>query len=134
MQNVIFDNDGEFINVTIAVNKVFATSGDGLYSNKQKAVKVNDITITVAIDEDENSDGDLGINYSTKGWVIARDGLIYTDSYFLKCLHKYLIAQGFNADAVNDIDYSEQGMQDDGRVSCDAYEFAALIREMLATA
>jgi hypothetical protein len=50
---------------------------------------------------------------------------------FLQQVKQFLIDAGFNADAVNDITYSEQGMQDDERVSCDAYAFADYVRNTL---
>jgi hypothetical protein len=135
--NVVFERDAEGVLVTVAVNKVFNTCGDGYWSEVEKDVFVNSITMYVSTvndgDEDESyySDGDMGINYDESTWDNSADGLIYTDSLFIAQVREYLIAQGFNADAVNDITYSEQGMQDDGRVSCDAYTFADSVRETL---
>lgn len=136
--NVVVVREDEGMFITVAVNKVFSTSGDGLWSEVAKDVFVNDITMYVSTvndgDEDESyySDGDMGINYDESTWDNSVDGLIYTDSAFIEQVQGYLIAQGFNADAVNDISYSEQGMQDDGRVSCDAYMFADNMRETFA--
>lgn len=135
--NVAFERDAEGVLVTVAVNKVFNTCGDGYWSEVAKEVLVESITMYVSTvndgDEDEEyySDGDMGINYDESTWDNSVDGLIYTDSLFIAQVREYLIAQGFNADAVNDIEYSEQGMQDDGRVSCDAYTFADVMRETL---
>jgi hypothetical protein len=49
---------------------------------------------------------------------------------FLQQVKQFLIDNGFDANAVNDITYSEQGMQDDERVSCDAYSFADYLRNV----
>jgi hypothetical protein len=131
--NVVFERDEEGVLVTVAVNKVFNTCGDGYWSEVAKEVFVNSITMFVGTvkDDDYYYDGDMGINYDESTWDNSADGLIYTDSLFIAQVREYLIAQGFNADAVSDIEYSEQGMQDDGRVSCDAYEFADNMRETL---
>lgn len=132
--NVVFERDEDGVQVTVAVNKLFNTAGDGLWSEVAKEVFVESITMFVSTenegDEDDAyyCDGDMGINYDEGTWDNSTDGLIYTDSLFLEQVREYLIAQGFNADAVNDIEYSEQGMQDDGRVSCDACAFADTVR------
>lgn len=132
--NVVFERDEEGVLVTVAVNKVFATAGDGLWSEVAKDVFVESITMYVSTinegDEDDDfyCDGDMGINYDESTWDNSVDGLIYTDRLFLEQVREYLIAQGFNASDVNDIEYSEQGMQDYGRVSCDAYAFADSVR------
>jgi hypothetical protein len=42
-----------------------------------------------------------------------------------------LVEAGIDAEAAADVDYSEQGMQDEGRVSCDAYELAKYVRAEL---
>jgi len=137
--NVSFERNDDSVIVNVVVNKVFTTCGDGYWSKVIRKVFVNSITMYVSTvndgDEDEEyyNDGDLAVNYDSFTWENEIDGLIYTDSAFIAQVREYLIAQGFNADAVNDIDYSEQGMQDDERVSCDAYEFADYIRKELAT-
>jgi hypothetical protein len=82
-------------------------------------------------EEAEYCDGDLAVNYTEDTWLNDAYGLIYTDSLFLQQVKEFLINAGFNADAVNDITYSEQGMQDDERVSCDAYAFADYVRNTL---
>ena len=131
--NVTFERDNEGVLVTIAVNKMFTTAGNGLWSTVAKDVFVNDITMYVVYDNEENCDGDMGINYSEMTWDNYKDGLIYTDKAFIAQVREYLIEQGFDKKAVNDITYSEQGMQSDGRVSCDAYDFADSIRKLYIT-
>lgn len=125
-----FEMEEEGINFSIAVNKTFTTCGDGHWSNVAKEVFVESISMYIAIDA-EDGDGDLAVNYREATWDNDVDGLIYTDSAFLAQLHEFLIAAGFDEEAVNDIGYSEQGMQDDGRVSCDAYGFADYVRDVI---
>jgi len=119
----------------IDVNKTFTTAGDGYWSDVAKDVFVTSIGMYISTeneaDEGEEAmycDGDLAVNYTEATWDNAVDGLIYTDKAFLAQVKEFLIAQGFNAEAVNDITYSEQGMQDNERVSCDAYAFADYMR------
>ena len=135
--NVTFTRDGEgedaSVYVEVAVNKVFYTAGDGLWSEVAKDVLVTSIGMHIALyseDGEYYSDGDLGVNYDERTWDNNTDGLIYTDRLFIKQVQEYLIAQGVDANIANDISYSEQGMQDDGRVSCDAYAFADYVRSI----
>lgn len=125
MQNVTRTEDGFMLDIT--VNKMFNTSGDGLWSNTAKQVYVDSITMYIASDADEG-DGDLGVNYNTDTWNDNELGLIYTDSAFLDCVQTALINAGISIEAAEDVCYSEQGMQDEGRVSCDAYALADYVR------
>lgn len=140
--------DNGDISFTLLVSKTFKTSGGGYWSNIVKDVVVHSITQTLSEDGGEADDGywcgDLAVNYDGSGkngtWFDGSDlqqnggllnklkaddsdGLIYTDNGFMQALHAELIAAGFDSKAVEDIGYSEQGMQEDGRVSCDAYDF-----------
>ena len=136
MQNLqqYFEIDDESIMFNIAVNKTFTTDGKGLWSNAVKDVYVESISMYIGtVDEDGDGyygDGDLAVNYTEATWDNNVDGLIYTDKAFLAQVQEFLIAQGFDAEAVNAITYSEQGMQDDERVSCDAYKFADYVRKL----
>jgi restriction endonuclease Mrr len=125
--------DGEGMLFVIEVNKTFTTCGDGYWSNVVKDVFVTSIGMYISTVNDEGyfGDGDLAVNYTEATWDNNVDGLIYTDSLFLQQVKQFLIDNGFNAEAVNDISYSEQGMQDDERVSCDAYAFADYVRNVL---
>ena len=66
--------------------------------------------------------------------------LIYTDSEFLRrtrdAVSYLLMSKGVDEDTAqevaNDIEYSEQGMQDEGRVSFDAYALADYLRKHYA--
>lgn len=122
--------DSEGMLFSIDVNKFFNTCGDGYWSDIAKEVYVESISMYIANDA-EDGDGDLAVNYTEDTWLNSAYGLIYTDSLFLQQVKQFLIDNGFNADAVNAITYSEQGMQDDERVSCDAYEFADYVRNTL---
>ena len=129
LQNFV-QRDSEGMLFSIAVNKFFNTCGDGYWSDVAKEVYVESICMYIVNDAEEG-DGDLAVNYTEDTWDNSAYGLIYTDSLFLEEVKQFLIDNGFNADAVNAINYSEQGMQDDERVSCDAYEFADYVRNTL---
>jgi hypothetical protein len=137
LQNFV-QRDSEGLLFSIAVNKFFNTCGDGYWSNIAKEVYVESICMYISTEnindegeEAEYCDGDLAVIYTEDTWDNNAYGLIYTDSLFLQQVKQFLIDAGFNADAVNDITYSEQGMQDDERVSCDAYAFADYVRNTL---
>jgi hypothetical protein len=137
LQNFV-QRDSEGLLFSIAVNKFFNTCGDGYWSNIAKEVYVESICMYISTEnindegeEAEYCDGDLAVIYTEDTWDNNAYGLIYTDSLFLQQVKQFLIDNGFDADAVNDITYSEQGMQDDERVSCDAYAFADYVRNTL---
>ena len=113
------------------VNAVFTTAGDGYWSGVSKDVYVTGIGMYISTEQDDGfCDGDLAVCYTEATWDNKVHGLIYTDSAFLHCVREFLVNAGFNVAAVEDISYSEQGMQDDERVSCDAYAFAHYIRKL----
>ena len=122
--------DEEGFSFSIDVNKTFKTGGDGLWSTAVKDVFVRSINIYIET-ADEGYFGDLAINYDNATWNDEVDGLIYTDDNFLEEAKEFLIDNGFDAEAVNSIDYSEQGMQDDERVSCDANLFATYVLNLV---
>jgi len=140
MQNVTKTEDGFMLN--IAVNKVFTTCGDGYWSDVAKEVFVTDIGMFVSTNNEADAgeeamycDGDMYALYDEATWDNSVDGLIYTDSAFLEQVRTALIAGGVSIEAAEAVTYSEQGMQDDGRVSMDAYEVADYVRaRMLVTA
>ena len=132
VQQFIDYTQEEGFNFEIVVNKTFTTAGDGLWSNVVKDVFVESISMFISTVNDEGDfyDGDLAINYTEATWNNAKDGLIYTDRAFIAQVHAFLINAGFDNEAVNSISYSEQGMQEDERVSCDANEFADYLRNI----
>ncbi len=141
MQNVTREDDGGFT-LNITVNKMFTTCGDGYWSDVAKEVFVTDIGMYVSTkneaDEGEEAsyyDGDMYVLYDEATWDNNVDGLIYTDSAFLEQVRAALIKGGVSIEAAEAVNYSEQGMQDDGRVSLDAFEVADYVRaRMLVTA
>jgi hypothetical protein len=132
VKQFITNVDAEGFLFSIDVNKTFTTCGDGYWSNVVKDVFVTSISMYIGTmqEDDYYGDGDLAVNYTEATWDNAVDGLIYTDSAFLEQVQAFLINAGFDTEAVNNITYSEQGMQDDERVSCDAYAFADYIRKL----
>lgn len=93
------------------------TAGDGYWSDVIKSVKTTKLTVPYI--DDEESFGELRVYFNTKTWNCDEDGLIYTDSLFLTELRKELAALDLAAD---DVDYSEQGMQEHNYVSLDVGE------------
>ena len=139
-KSCISNVDAEGFNFAVKLNAVFETCGDGYWSEAVKQVEVTEMGMYVGSDEDGYS-GDFYVLYEETTWNDDEDGLIYTDSAFLDAtrlaLADALVKMGFDvnvaqelADAVN---YSEQGMQDYGRVSFDAYELAEALRGFYAT-
>lgn len=128
MQNVTRTDEGFTLEIT--VNKMFNTSGDGYWSETAKEVFVESISMYIASEAEDGDyyDGDLAVNYDTDTWDDNELGLIYTDKAFLECVRTELIKAGISIEAAEDVTYSEQGMQDEGRVSCDAYELAHYVR------
>lgn len=128
MQNVTRTDEGFTLDIT--VNKMFNTSGDGYWSETAKEVFVESITMYIASEAEEGDyfDGDLAVIYDTATWDDNELGLIYTDTAFLECVRTELIKAGISIEAAEDVTYSEQGMQDEGRVSCDAYALADYVR------
>lgn len=130
-----FTNGTEGFEFEVAVNEVYTTAGDGYWSDVSKDVSVLGMGMYVARDEDEGA-GDFYITYDEATWDMDTDGLIYTDSAFLANVQDFmrdvLLRMGVDDDVANslvaDITYSEQGMQDYGRVSCDAYALADFLR------
>jgi hypothetical protein len=128
--------------VNIPIRKYFHTCGDGHWSKVAKRVFVQRIQMDVSEkkknyddddddDEDDAYDSDISIFFTKCSWNIMEYGLIYTDSLFIKEIREYLKSIGFDSEAVDDIHYSEQGMQGKLRVSCDAYKFADHIRDLM---
>jgi len=127
MQHITRDEHGATF--TLALDVTLHTAGDGHWSKARKAVRVLAVTMGFDMDEGYEGCGDLGILYDEATWDNEVDGLIYTDKQFLAELKAALLAAGCDAGAVDGISYSEQGMQDDGRVSCDAEEFGEWLLE-----
>ena len=93
------------------------TNGRGYWSNKAKAVDVTKLDLQYC--NSERDFGELCVYFTKASWDTAVDGLIYTDKLFRAELRAYLQTLGFTEAEVNDVNYSEQGMQTDNYVSCD---------------
>jgi len=105
--------------VTIILN----TDGKGLWSTKAKQVVITNLSLSIStIEDDDNRKlfGELCVYFDTASWDPDVDGLIYTDKLFADELHTFLKSQGFSDKAVEEVYYSEQGMQGDDYVSLDA--------------
>lgn len=99
---------------------VFNTCGRGYWSKAVKPVSIVYMHLDAVDDErdeDEPEFGELRIFFDTATWNPKQDGLIYTDSQFLREMRAWLDTQGLPG---NDVEYSEQGMQGFDFVSCDA--------------
>lgn len=128
-------NSNKGFNFVVALDEVYTTAGDGYWSNVSKNVRVTEMGIYIANNYDDG-DGDFYVNYDERTWDNATDGLIYTDSAFEANVQDFmrdvLLRMDVDDDVANalvaDISYSEQGMQDDGRVSFDAYALADFLR------
>ncbi len=104
-------------------NVTLNTDGKGLWSSKSKPVAVTYLSLSIStIEDDENRKlfGELCVTFDLASWDTDKDGLIYTDKLFLEELHTFLKSQGFSDQAIDEVSYSEQGMQGDDYVSLDA--------------
>lgn len=99
---------------------VLHTDGSGYWSEVAAAVKITKLTVPYIDDEEEF--GELCIYFDKKTWNCNEQGLIYTDRLFMQELRAALTAAGMSEAAAADVDYSEQGMQEDKYVSCDVGE------------
>lgn len=93
------------------------TDGKGLWSNTATDVTVVDFNVNRIVEKNGHYFGELCVYFDTKTWPESF-GLIYTDKKFLKELRlAFVNVFGLSRTAVNDIDYSEQGMQGTDYVS-----------------
>jgi len=93
---------------------------NGLWSQVAKTVQV--LQVKLAYVNDECDFGELRAYFNTSTWDCNQDGLIYTDGIWLNEFRALMRSLGFTRNAVNDISYSEQGMQGDDFVSMDVGE------------
>ena len=135
----IAHSNDEGFNFAVALDEVYTTAGDGLWSDVSKDVRVTEMGVyvgTKSSDGEFYSDGDFYVLYDEATWDNATDGLIYTDGAFIANVRDFmrdvLLRMDVDDDVANELvanlDYSEQGMQDDGRVSCDAYALVDFLR------
>lgn len=102
-------------------NKIILhTNGKGLWTTKAKGVVITRFKIMIAeFTDGYNPIGDLWVYFDTSSWDVNHDGLIYTDPLWIKELRQNLLEFGFSHKAINEVGYSEQGMQGDDYVSLD---------------
>ena len=94
------------------------TDGRGRWSRTAKTVVITEFKLHWVF-EDEHI-GELAVYFDTRHWDVDTHGLIYTDKKWISELRCWLRdMQGFSQKAVDDICYSEQGMQGDDYVSLD---------------
>ena len=98
---------------------ILNTNGNGLWTDVERAVRIVDMVLDkgTEYEDDKTIFGEFRVYFDVETWDTAEDGLIYTDKGFLRELREFLNAHGLPGD---DVCYSEQGMQGDDYVSCDA--------------
>ena len=139
----IAHSNDEGFNFAVKLNEVYTTAGDGYWSEVSKDVRVTEMGVYVGTQSDDGefySDGDFYVLYDEATWDNATDGLIYTDSAFIANVRDFMrdvllrmdVDDELAKELAGDISYSEQGMQDDGRVSCDAYALVNFLRNYYA--
>ena len=139
-QLVTQDTEGFMFNVS--TDEVYTTAGDGLWSDAVANVRVTDmgIYISTLADPDDRFNGDFYVLYDEATWNMDELGLIYTDSAFIANVQDKMrdvllqmdVDDELANELVGDISYSEQGMQDYGRVSFDAYKLADYLYDYYA--
>jgi hypothetical protein len=99
------------------VNFRTRTAGNGYWSATAKFVTIDRVNLEHLFGEGEF--GELRAHFKTAEWDIDTDGLIYTDTAWMHNFRECMKTLGFSDAAVEDISYSEQGMQGDNFVSMD---------------
>lgn len=99
------------------------TNGRGLWSSEKRETKVNQIKIDpdTLITEGEQSAIYIQAKLDPKTWRSGRDGLVYTDTKWLREFRRGLTELGLSRKLANNVDYTEQGMQGTNYVSLGFY-------------
>lgn len=106
--------DDDHRDTLVALN----TDGSGLWSDDVREVRVTALSLGYVSEDQEF--GELRVHFNTNSWRPDINGLIYTDEGFMESLADWLTGvQKYSEDAVDEVDYSEQGMQGDNYVSFD---------------
>jgi hypothetical protein len=107
---------------------VLRTDGSGYWSKRVGNVNILRFEITQSfyneLDGDSHQYGEMRVFFETSlrrvnGWQVPNYGFIYTDKLWLTMLRQYLQSKGFSEAAIQDVSYSEQGMQGRDYVSLD---------------
>lgn len=96
---------------------VFHTAGNGLWSEDERAVRITNIELGTGIEDGNKIFGELRVYFDLRTWDTEKHGLIYTDRLFMREMREFLDLHGLPG---KDVSYSEQGMQGEDYVSCDA--------------
>ena len=99
------------------VNFVTHTNGRGYWSTVSGCVKID--RVRLAYLDDELDFGELRAYFDVREWNTNTDGLIYTDPTWIQSFRNCMATLGFSRVALQDIDYSEAGMQGSNYVSMD---------------
>jgi hypothetical protein len=99
------------------VNFVTHTNGRGYWSTVSGCVKIS--RVRLAYLDDELDFGELRAYFNAREWNTSKDGLIYTDLTWIESFRNCMATMGFSEAALQDIDYSEAGMQGGNYVSMD---------------
>ncbi len=103
------------------------TNGKGHWTEEERMVLITELRIgysSLVYYPEDPFNGELRAYFEPHGfthgsWNVAGHGLIYTDKLWMKEFKKGLRALGFGIKAVQNVHYSEQGMQSDNYVSMD---------------
>jgi len=109
------------------VNIEANTDGKGHWSEEQRLVIINRLDIgysSLNYYPEDPFHGELcayfdPFGFSRGSWNVPGHGLIYTDRQWMKEFKTGMCAAGFSIKAVQNISYSEQGMQSSDYVSMD---------------
>lgn len=93
------------------------TNGSGFWSSKKAKIQVNEILVNYV--NEEGTFGELLVSLDICDWNDEEDGLVYTDDKWIESFRSELVRIGFSKDSVQDVDYSEAGMQQPQYVSLD---------------
>jgi len=99
------------------VNFITHTNGRGYWSTVGGCVKID--RVRLAYLDDELDFGELRAYFNPQEWDTDKDGLIYTDPAWMQSFRNCMATLGFSEAALQDIDYSEAGMQGTNYVSMD---------------
>lgn len=108
-----------YTETAMTLHHVFNVIGDGHWSDRKAPVRVEYFAVDGSTDEDGTLYGELVLKFNTIDWKVERDGLIYTDSFFLREFQSALRSLGFSREASEDVGYSEHGRQGVDYVSFD---------------
>lgn len=109
------------------VNIVANTNGKGLWTKDARPVLINKIEFgytSIEYYPEDPVNGELRAYFDPSGfghgsWNVRAFGLVYTDKLWLREFKKGLRSLGFSIKAVQNLNYSEQGMQGEDFVSMD---------------